>query len=135
MPVFPISRRSAMLPLRPGVEAGIAGNVAGDEEAAGCDTLEAPLHRLGAFGETERDRGLAVDPGHGRAGHQLRLADVFGPDAHAGDFEAVRQVAAFADGHRDADRSRAGAADPDVVAERAGERAVGLRDVRASSRG
>ena len=42
---------------------------------------QAPLHRLGAFGEAERDRGLAVEPGDRRTGDQPRLARVFRADA------------------------------------------------------
>ena len=64
--------------------------------APACGAAQPPLHRLGAFGEAERDGGLVVEPGDRRAGDQPRLARVVGPDAEALEREAVAEVVALA---------------------------------------
>src|SRR6185369_6088642 len=88
-----------------GREARLAAHVLGDEECGRVGAAEAPLHRLGALGEAERDCCFLVDSSNRRPCDEPRLPRIVGPDAHAVDREAEWPVAILADGHRDAQRS------------------------------
>ena len=113
-----------MLPLRLAHEARIAGDVAGDQEGAAAGAAQAALHRLGALGKAERDRGLVVDPRNRRAGDQPRLAQVLGADPHPleriaiGKVVPLRTVMAMLTG------PRFDTGDFDVALERARQRMV-----------
>ena len=85
-----------------GPEAGPAHRIAGDEEGGVAAAGEPLLEGAGAFGETERDRGVRAEPADRMAGDEPRGAGVLAGQALLGepDLRLAGEIAAHRDRHQ-----------------------------------
>ena len=103
-PVAPKLAAQATLPSRLALKPGSPLTSRATRKLPLSSAVQPPLHRLGAFGKAEGDRGLAVDPRHAEPATSRALRNVLRADPETLERRSQREIAPLADRHRDAER-------------------------------